>query len=83
MTQTRNEHNIMLRALPVVHRVVGTDQNQCWPGDPVHDDHCSLTDHRLARRAVAATAGLTWEFDGWHSVEEWFKAELWPDIAGE
>jgi len=77
MTWTTEEIAIIHKALPVVEAAASSNQDECWPGDgPAHDDHCRLTDHRLARRAVKATEGLTWEFYSWSSTANWMRKAL-------
>lgn len=77
MTWTEAEIGIIRRALPAVEAAAQSDQNECWPGDgPAHDEHCGITDHRLARRAVKATEGLSWEFSSWATTMAWMRAAL-------
>jgi len=84
MTYTAVEINIIRRALPAVDAAAASEQNTCWPGDgPVHDDHCHLTDHRLSRRAVRATEGMTWDFTSWSSTATWMRRALEEELINE
>ena len=75
-TTTAKEIEIMAAALPVVEAVPAAQDN-CWPGDgPAHDDDCTLIDHTASAAAVAATAGLCWEFSTWTAAASWFRAAL-------
>lgn len=74
MDWTKEEIEIIRKALPAVEAAANSRQDECWPGDgPAHDDHCHLTDHDLSARAVAATKGLSWEFSSWSSTVRWMR----------
>ena len=68
---TPSEIEIMKRALPAID-AVPAPQDECWPGDAGHDE-CQLRDHAASLAAVAATAGVSWEFGGWARTARMFR----------
>jgi hypothetical protein len=68
---TPSEIEIMKRALPTID-AVPAPQDECWPGDAGHDE-CQLRDHAASLAAVAATAGVSWEFGGWARTARMFR----------
>ncbi|HOJ23610.1 MAG TPA: hypothetical protein PLY56_18945 [Armatimonadota bacterium] len=75
MKNNEKELRIMALALPVI-EAVPSEQDECWPGDPSHDDHCSLTDHAESVAAVKATEGVSWEFRSWSSTHAAWRSVL-------
>ena len=73
---TEKELRTMALALPII-EAVPSEQDECWPGDgPVHDDHCSLTDHAESAAAVKATKGVSWEFGSWSGTHTAWRSVL-------